>query len=235
MGALALVLDVVFLVETYLKSILQKSAGQIRKETGNFAIHDVSEEEIITFKDLVEKYLLLPLKFLFLEPIVFLITIYTALVYGVLYLFLLSIPDRLRAIPWDQDGCRNTSIHRVDHWRPHRLRHRHLLRATLQPEAEREQRPSSSRAALAADDGWSNPVSNRSFLVCMDWELPFDALGRAHAQWAPYRSWNHDHFLAGTQLPHRRIPDGNRKRHRSQHRSGFVLRRWFPAFRDGDV
>jgi DHA1 family multidrug resistance protein-like MFS transporter len=91
MGALALILDLLLLEETYTKTILQKRAANIRKETGNFAIHHVSEE-VITFKDLVEKHLLLPLKLLFREPIVLLITIYTAFIYGILYLFLEAYP-----------------------------------------------------------------------------------------------------------------------------------------------
>ncbi|KAK3168511.1 hypothetical protein OEA41_004959 [Lepraria neglecta] len=61
-------------------------------ETQNFAIHHVSEEENIDSKDLVEKHLLLPLKPLFLVPIVLLITIYTAFIYGILYLFLEAYP-----------------------------------------------------------------------------------------------------------------------------------------------
>jgi DHA1 family multidrug resistance protein-like MFS transporter len=71
---------------------IAEEAANIRKETGNFAIHHVSEEEVITFKDLVEKHLLLPLKLLFLEPIVLLITIYTPFIYGILYLFLEAYP-----------------------------------------------------------------------------------------------------------------------------------------------
>lgn len=43
-------------------------------------------------KDLFNKHLSLPLKLLFLEPIVFLITIYTAFIYGILYLFLEAYP-----------------------------------------------------------------------------------------------------------------------------------------------
>lgn len=52
----------------------------------------VSEEEIIDFKDLVSKHLLLPFKLLFTETIVLLITIYTAFIYGILYLFLEAYP-----------------------------------------------------------------------------------------------------------------------------------------------
>lgn len=85
MGALALVLDLLFLEETYAKTILQARAGEIRKLTHNYAIHHVSEEEVLDFKELFSKHLILPLKLLFLEPIVFLITLYTAFIYGILY------------------------------------------------------------------------------------------------------------------------------------------------------
>ena len=92
MGALACVLDVLFLDETYLKTILRRRAAVIRVETQNFAIHHVSEEEIVDFGELVDKRLLLPLKLLFLEPIVLLMTIYTAFIYGIMYLFLEAYP-----------------------------------------------------------------------------------------------------------------------------------------------
>ncbi|KAF2442775.1 MFS general substrate transporter [Karstenula rhodostoma CBS 690.94] len=92
MGGFATVLDVLFLEETYQKTILRKRAQFIRSETQNWAIHHVSEEENIDFKELVNKHLALPLKLLFLEPIVFLITLYTSFIYGILYLFLEAYP-----------------------------------------------------------------------------------------------------------------------------------------------
>lgn len=92
MGALALILDVLFLEETYQKTLLQKRAAKIRKETQNFAIHHISEEEVIDFNDLVKKHLVLPLRLLVTEPIVLLITIYTSFIYGILYLFLEAYP-----------------------------------------------------------------------------------------------------------------------------------------------
>jgi DHA1 family multidrug resistance protein-like MFS transporter len=88
MGALAFVLDLVFLEETYMKTILCRRAAKIRQETGNFAIHHISEEEVLTPNDLLQKHFLLPIKLLFGEPIVLLITLYTAFIYGLLYLFL---------------------------------------------------------------------------------------------------------------------------------------------------
>jgi DHA1 family multidrug resistance protein-like MFS transporter len=47
---------------------------------------------MIDFNDLLHKHLLLPLKLLLREPKVFLITIYTAFIYGILYLFLKAYP-----------------------------------------------------------------------------------------------------------------------------------------------
>lgn len=78
MGAFATFLDIFFLEETYQKTLLQKRAQFIRAETQNWAIHHVSEEEVIDFNDLLHKHLALPLKLLFLEPIVLLITLYTS-------------------------------------------------------------------------------------------------------------------------------------------------------------
>ncbi|KAL1311840.1 hypothetical protein AAFC00_001915 [Neodothiora populina] len=92
MGALAFVLDVFVLEETFTKTLLQDRAAYIRAETGNFAIHHVSEEENLDLKNLINRHMALPLKLLFREPIVFLITIYTAFIYGILYLFLEAYP-----------------------------------------------------------------------------------------------------------------------------------------------
>ncbi|BFZ57093.1 hypothetical protein PYCC9005_004143 [Savitreella phatthalungensis] len=92
MGCLALVLDIVFYEETYQKAILVKRAKEIRQHTHNWAIHHSSEEEVIDFKDLVEKHLLLPLKLLFTEPALLLISIYLSFVYSLIYLNLELIP-----------------------------------------------------------------------------------------------------------------------------------------------
>jgi DHA1 family multidrug resistance protein-like MFS transporter len=60
MGALAFMLDTLFMEEMYLKTISQKRAANIGKEKGNFAIHHVSEEEVVDFHNLLHKHLLLP-------------------------------------------------------------------------------------------------------------------------------------------------------------------------------
>jgi DHA1 family multidrug resistance protein-like MFS transporter len=131
MGALAFALDVLLLEETYLKILLCKRAAWIRGETQNFAIHHISEEENITFKDLVEKHLLLPLRLLFLEPIVLLITH----LHSIYLWHPLSLPGGLSnclcSIPTHQPGSCYTSVHWLDHRRSSRMRDCHLLRAKI--------------------------------------------------------------------------------------------------------
>ena len=92
MGAAALVLDFVLLEETYQKTLLRKRAHNIRLDTHNWAIHHVSEEASTDFKDILHKNLLLPIRLLFTEPVCFLLTIYSAIIYGILYLFLEAYP-----------------------------------------------------------------------------------------------------------------------------------------------
>ena len=55
-------------------------------------IHAKQEEIEIDFRELIEKNLSRPMRMLFTEPIVLLISIYMAFVYGLLYLFLSFYP-----------------------------------------------------------------------------------------------------------------------------------------------
>ncbi|GKZ19451.1 citrinin biosynthesis cluster MFS transporter mrr1 [Aspergillus brasiliensis] len=78
--------------ETYAPLILQKRAARLRRETGNEALHSLLDHSRPTMNDIVTKYLLRPVMMLFLEPILLLITLYLALVYGILYLFFEAYP-----------------------------------------------------------------------------------------------------------------------------------------------
>lgn len=92
MGGAALVLDVLFIEETHQKTLLRKRAHNIRLDTHNWAIHHESEEASTDFKDILHKNLLLPMRLLVTEPVCFLLTIYSAVIYGILYLFLEAYP-----------------------------------------------------------------------------------------------------------------------------------------------
>lgn len=78
--------------ETYAGTILQRRAARSRHETKNWAIHAKLDEQRVTAADILTRYLYLPFKMLIQEPILLLITIYLALVYGILYLFFEAYP-----------------------------------------------------------------------------------------------------------------------------------------------
>lgn len=82
-----------FLVpETYAPILLHKRAKKIRYETKNWAIHAEYDEEQVTGKDIASKFVARPIKMLFTEPILILVTIYMSLIYGILYLFFEAYP-----------------------------------------------------------------------------------------------------------------------------------------------
>lgn len=92
MGASALVLDYFFLLETYPPVVLIEKAAELRRRTKNWGIHAKQEEIEVDFKELVQKNFSRPIKILITEPIVLLLSIYTAFIYGLLYLFLTAYP-----------------------------------------------------------------------------------------------------------------------------------------------
>jgi len=92
MGWIAFFLDLFFLEETYPPIILVSKAQELRRRTKNWGIHAKQEEIEIDFRELVNKNFSRPLRLLFTEPIVFLLSLYMAFIYGLLYLFLTAYP-----------------------------------------------------------------------------------------------------------------------------------------------
>ncbi|KAK6005294.1 hypothetical protein QM012_008073 [Aureobasidium pullulans] len=92
MGFTGLALLVFLLEETYPPVILVNKAAELRRRTKNWGIHAKQEEIEINLRELVEKNLGRPMRMLFTEPIVLLLSIYMAFVYGLLYLFLTFYP-----------------------------------------------------------------------------------------------------------------------------------------------
>lgn len=86
-----LILGVIFLKETYAVVILEKKAALMRKSTGNqdlkSALHDG-----LSPKQRINQAIIRPFKMLFLSPIVLLLSIYTAFLFGMLYLFVTTFP-----------------------------------------------------------------------------------------------------------------------------------------------
>jgi DHA1 family multidrug resistance protein-like MFS transporter len=88
MGFTAFTLDLLFLKETYPPVILIEKAAELRRRTKNWGIHAKQEEIEVDFKELIQKNFTRPMRLLFGEPIVLLLSIYMAFIYGLLYLFL---------------------------------------------------------------------------------------------------------------------------------------------------
>jgi MFS family permease len=72
--------------------LLQQRAKKIRFESKNWAIHAKADENLIHLHSLISVYLFRPFIMFFHELILVLITIYMALIYGILYLFFEAYP-----------------------------------------------------------------------------------------------------------------------------------------------
>ncbi|KAK7424210.1 hypothetical protein QQZ08_008698 [Neonectria magnoliae] len=92
MGFVAFLLDCIFLEETYPPVILIQKAAELRRRTKNWGIHAKQDEIEVDFKELVQKNFSRPLRLLFTEPIILLLSIYMSFIYGLLYLFLTAYP-----------------------------------------------------------------------------------------------------------------------------------------------
>lgn len=92
MGFLALGLNLLFLEETYPPIVLVQKASELRRRTLNWGIHSKQEEIEVDFRELVTKNFSRPLRLLVTEPIVLLLSVYMAFIYGLLYLFLTAYP-----------------------------------------------------------------------------------------------------------------------------------------------
>lgn len=92
MGFVAFFVNLFFLEETYPPVILVSKATELRRRTKNWGIHAKQEEIEIDFRELITKNFSRPMRLLVTEPIVFLISLYLAFIYGLLYLFLTAYP-----------------------------------------------------------------------------------------------------------------------------------------------
>ena len=92
MGFIAFGLNLLLLEETYPPIVLVQKAEELRRRTKNWGIHAKQEEIEVDFRELITKNFSRPLRILVTEPIVLLLSIYMAFIYGLLYLFLTAYP-----------------------------------------------------------------------------------------------------------------------------------------------
>ncbi|CCG25195.1 Tpo2 polyamine transport protein [Candida orthopsilosis Co 90-125] len=91
-GCLSLVMNAFILKETHHPVLLVRKAELLRRHTGNWGIFAPHEEVSLSLNEIVRNNIMRPLKLLFTEPIVFLVSIYNAFAYGMLYALLTVIP-----------------------------------------------------------------------------------------------------------------------------------------------
>ncbi|KAF7552301.1 hypothetical protein G7046_g7463 [Stylonectria norvegica] len=85
------VLSFIFNRETYAITILQRKTNKLRKETGNPNLHSALDTGK-TPKELFSVAIVRPTKMLLFSPIVFLFSLYMAIVYGYMYLIFTAMP-----------------------------------------------------------------------------------------------------------------------------------------------
>jgi MFS transporter, DHA1 family, multidrug resistance protein len=78
--------------ETFAPIILKRKAEKLRHETKNWALHATIDETPIHARSLLEKYFSKPWIMLFQEPILVSMTLYSSLVYSILYLIFFAHP-----------------------------------------------------------------------------------------------------------------------------------------------
>lgn len=80
MGFIALGLLLLFMEETYPPVVLINKAAELRRRTKNWGIHAKQEEIEVDFKELIVRNISRPMRILFTEPIVLLITLYMSFI-----------------------------------------------------------------------------------------------------------------------------------------------------------
>ncbi|PQE28671.1 major facilitator superfamily transporter protein [Rutstroemia sp. NJR-2017a WRK4] len=78
--------------ETYAPTILARRAKKIRKETNDPSHVTEQDLDLRPLSERLRIFLVRPFQLLFIEPIVFLISVYMSVLYGLLYMFFVAFP-----------------------------------------------------------------------------------------------------------------------------------------------
>lgn len=81
---------VIFMPETYAPTILLARAKKLRKETGDSLVVTEQEIDALPLGEVLRNFLLRPFQLLFTEAIVTMFSLYSCLLYGLLYMFFVA-------------------------------------------------------------------------------------------------------------------------------------------------
>jgi DHA1 family multidrug resistance protein-like MFS transporter len=104
MGWLAFGLTLLFVKETYAPAILVQKAAVLRRQTRNWGIHAKQDEVELDLHELLTTNFSRPLRMLFTEPIVLLVTVYMSFIYGLMYALLDAYPIVFQGIHGMNEG-----------------------------------------------------------------------------------------------------------------------------------
>ncbi|CAM1507493.1 Fc.00g071340.m01.CDS01 [Cosmosporella sp. VM-42] len=100
--AVILIAGVFFIDESYGPVLLARKADKIRHETKNWAIHSKSQETGPSLGQMSRRYLIVPLEML-IDPICFVINLYAAFVYAIIYMAITAFPIEFQEVRrWNQ-------------------------------------------------------------------------------------------------------------------------------------
>ncbi|CAI6099810.1 unnamed protein product [Clonostachys chloroleuca] len=85
------IIGVVFMRETYAYTILEKKTKKLRAETGNEKLRSAADTGV-TPQELFSTSIIRPTKMLLFSPIILLLSLYMAIIYGYLYLLFTAMP-----------------------------------------------------------------------------------------------------------------------------------------------
>jgi DHA1 family multidrug resistance protein-like MFS transporter len=105
MGFLTFGLLLFFLEESYPPVVLINKASELRRRTKNWGIHAKQEEIEVDFKEMIVRNVSRPMRILFTEPIVLLITIYMSFICTLPTIFLLDSANKIK-----QTACSTFSL-----------------------------------------------------------------------------------------------------------------------------
>lgn len=91
-GCVSFLLILVVFKETHHPSLLTQRAEELRRRTGNRAIFSAHEEISLSVGEIFKYNIARPVRMLFTEPILALVSLYNAFMYGILYLLLTAVP-----------------------------------------------------------------------------------------------------------------------------------------------
>ncbi|KAL1409257.1 hypothetical protein Q8F55_006090 [Vanrija albida] len=91
-GLLVAALLAAFMDEAYAPAILAAEAKRLRRETGVWAWHAELDTVSLTLGDIAMRYVLRPVRMLFTEPMLAVITVYMSFVYALLYILMAALP-----------------------------------------------------------------------------------------------------------------------------------------------